>query len=297
MAVALKFLKRLTDDHLSQRSLVELLNSRLGGKRERRSHKVVHVSDVTDADLGFCPRQFALLDVLEMNRPPEFINAATQVAFDNGDALHDMCRNKWLRHDVIGQWKCKHCKEVRHFSKLPAMVKGGLCTHEWVYHEEEFVDPESKISGSIDFFVDLGNKKITPVEAKSIDKDQFGKLAGPLAKHRIRSQMYLALMDRAAPKEVKEQIDLTHHRILYISKGFGKMNADHGKVLPFKEFSIARNDDAVAPYFELGRQVAVFRKSGVLPKVICVNHLDKRAQSCAVCKQCFSGKYPAGVKL
>jgi hypothetical protein len=41
----------------------------------------------------------------------------------------------------------------------------------------------------------------------------------------------------------------------------------------------------------------VFRKTGVLPKVICNNHLDKRAQSCAVCKQCFSGKYPAGVKL
>lgn len=294
--MALKFLKRLQDDHLSQRSLVELLHTRLAGKREARSHKVVHVSTVTDSELGFCPRQFALLDVLEQKLPPEHINAALQVAFDNGEALHDLCRNKWLRNDVIGMWKCKQCKDVRHFSKLPA-AKGPSCAHEWVYYEEKFVDPASGISGSIDFFVDMGNKKLTIVEAKSIDKDQFSKLAGPMAKHRIRSQVYLALIDRAAPKEVKEQIDLSHARILYISKGFGKMNADHGKVLPFKEFSVQRNDEAVEQYFELGQHVQVFRKGGPMPKVICVNHMDKRAQPCPVAKQCFSGKYPAGVKL
>jgi hypothetical protein len=295
--MALKFLKRLQDDHLSQRSLVELLNVRLAGKREARSHKVVHVSTVTDAELGFCPRQFALLDVLEQKLPPEFINAALQVAFDNGEALHDLCRNKWLRHDVIGMWRCKGCKEERHFTKLPPSKDKYACVHEWEYHEEKFVDPASGISGSIDFFVDMGNKKLTVVEAKSIDKDQFGKLAGPMAKHRIRSQVYLALIDRAAPKEVKDQIDLTHARILYISKGFGKMNADHGKVLPFKEFSVQRNDEAVEQYFELGQRVQTFRKGGVLPHVICANHMDKRAQACPVVKQCFSGKYPAGVKL
>lgn len=294
--MVLKFLKRLTDDHLSQRSLVDLLNTRLAGKREARSHKTVHVSMVADSDRGFCPRQFALLDVLEMKLPSEFINAATQVAFDNGDALHDLCRNKWLRTDVIGQWKCKKCKEVRHFTKLPT-IDGKSCLHEWVYHEEAFVDPETKMTGSIDFFVDLGNKKITPVEVKSIDKDQFAKLAGPLAKHRIRSQMYLLLIDRTVSPEVKEQIDLTHARILYISKGFGKMNADFGKVIPFKEFSINRNDEAVAPYFKLAAEVSTFRATGVMPKVICANPMDKRAQSCVVCKQCFSGKHPAGVKV
>jgi hypothetical protein len=292
------FLKKLQDDHLSQRSLVELLNTRLAGKREARSHKVVHVSTVTDAELGFCPRQFALLDVLEQKLPPEYINAALQVAFDNGEALHDLCRNKWLRNDVIGMWKCKNCKEERHFSKLPVLTKGYSCTHEWVYHEEKFVDAETHISGSIDFFLDMGNKKLTVVEVKSIDKDQFAKLAGPMAKHRIRSQMYLALIERStATKEVKEQIDLSHARILYISKGFGKMNSDHGKVLPFKEFSVQRNDEAVAKYFELGAQVQDFRSGGKMPKVMCANHLDKRAQSCPVVKQCFSGKYPAGVKL
>jgi len=298
--MALKFLKRLTDDHLSQRSLVELLNTRLAGRREKRSHKIVHVSTVTDSDLGFCPRQFALLDLLEQKLPAEYINAATQVAFDNGSALHDLCRNKWLRHDVIGMWQCAECGEKRHFSKLPTTVDAGNKNHHhvWEYHEEVFVDHETGVSGSIDFFVDLGNKKITPVEAKSIDKDQFAKLAGPMAKHRIRSQMYLALIDRVATKEVKEQIDLTHARILYISKGFGKKSPDMGKViLPFREFSIQRNDVAVAPYFELARQLHLRRKGGPMPKVICVNHLDRRAQPCPVAKACFSGKYPAGVKI
>lgn len=294
--MAISFLKRLTDDHLSQRSLVELLNQRLSGKREKRSHKIVHVSTVADSDLGFCPRQFALLDVLDQKLPQEYIGAATRVAFDNGDALHDLCRDRWLRNDVIGCWECKTCKEKRHFSKLPA-AKSETHAHHWVYREEEFKDEVSGITGSIDFFVDLGNKKITPVEVKTIDKDQFAKLAGPLAKHRIRSQMYLALIDRVAPAAVKEQIDLTHSRILYISKGFGVKVVDIGKVLPFREFSIRRNDEAVAPYFELGRQLAAFRKGGPMPKVICVNHMDPRARPCPVARECFSGKYPAGVKF
>jgi hypothetical protein len=260
---------------------------------------VVHVSTVTDSEVGFCPRQFALLDVLEQKLPPENINAALRVAFDNGTALHDLCRNTWLRYDVIGMWQCEDCGEKRHFSKAPSTVSPGDKSHHhwWTYHEEVFVDPETGISGSIDFFVDLGNKKLTVVEVKSIDKDQFSKLAGPLAKHRIRSQMYLALIDRAAPQAVRDQIDLTHARILYISKGYGNMNADHGKVLPFKEFSIRRNDEAVEKYFDLGRQIHDFRKKGVLPKVICANQMDKRARVCPVAKACFSGKYPAGVKI
>jgi len=298
MPVALRFLKRLTDDHLSQRSLIELLDKRLSGYETARSHKEVHVSTVTDDELGFCPRSFALLDVLEQKLPNKFIPAAMRVAFDNGTALHDLCRNKWLRHDVIGMWKCRHCKETRHFSKLPALVKGGTCTHEWVYHEEKFEDPVSGIEGSIDFFVDLGNDKLTPVEAKSIDKDQFAALAGPMGKHRLRTQMYLTLIDRVAPKTVKDQIDLTHARVLYISKGYGKKNLDHdGKILPLKEFVDTRNDKAVEPYFALGKQLRDFRNGGKMPKLICGSHQDKRAKECSVCKQCFSGKYPAGVKL
>ena len=292
-----KFLKKLTDDHLYQRSLVELLDKKLASMEAARSHKLVHISTVTDADHGFCPRQFALLDVLEKKLPAKFINAATRVAFDNGTALHDLCRDKWLRDEVVGLWKCKYCKEARHFSKLPVLTKGADCTHEWVYHEESFVDPSTKITGSIDFFVDLGNKKLTVVECKSIDKDQFAALAGPLAKHRIRTQMYLTLIERTASEVVKDQIDLTHGRILYISKGFGKKSEEHGKVLPFREFSVQRNDDAVEKYFELGQQVANFRKGGPLPGLTCTSRTDKRASACVVCMECFSGKYPPKVKL
>jgi len=298
MAIALKFLKKLQDDHLSQRSLIELLDKRLAGPEAARSHKEVHVSTVTDDELGFCSRQYALLDVLEQKLPPKYINAATRVAFDNGTALHDLCRNKWLRHDVIGMWKCRQCKDVRHFSKLPPLkTDGGTHSHEWEYHEEEFVDPATKITGSIDFFVDLGNGKLTVVECKSIDKDQFATLAGPMAKHRIRTQMYLTLIERTATKAIKDQIDLSHGRILYISKGFGKKHIEFQKVLPLKEFSVSRNDEAVDKYFAMGQVLHDFRKGGGLPPLTCGSHQDKRAKECGVCKACFSGKYPAGVKL
>ena len=296
MAVTFKFLKKLKDDHLSQRSLIELLDKRLSGPEPARSHKEVHVSTVTDDELGFCPRQYALLDLLEKKLPPKYINAALRVAFDNGTALHDLCRNKWLRDDVIGCWKCRHCKDTRHFSKLPPL-KSDTCTHEWLYHEETFVDPHTDVTGSIDFFVDLGNDKLTPVEVKSIDKDQFGVLAGPMAKHRIRTQMYLTLIERAAPKKVQDQIDLSHGRILYISKGFGKKHIEFQKVLPLKEFVITRNDEAVTKYFDLAKQLYAFRHGGPLPKLICSTHQDKRAKECSVCRECFSGKYPAGIKL
>lgn len=298
MPVTLKFLKRLRDDHLSQRSLVELLNDRLAGSEAARTHKELHVSTVTDDELGFCPRQYALLDVLEQKLPAKYINAAQRVAFDQGTSLHDLCRNKWLRNDVIGCWKCRHCKEVRHFSKLPALkAEDTSHHHEWAYHEEVFVDPETHIEGSIDFMVDLGNGKLTIVEAKSIDKDQFAVLAGPIAKHRIRTQMYLMLIERAAPEKIRDQIDLTHGRILYISKGYGKKHSELGKVIPLKEFSVTRNDEAVAKYFHLGHQLHQFRKGGALPGLTCTSHQDKRATNCPVCKQCFSGKYPAGVKI
>lgn len=297
MAIALKFLRRLQDDHLSQRSLIELLDKRLAGMEPARSHHILHVSTVTDDERGFCPRQYALLDVLEQKLPAKFVRAAERVAYDNGNALHDLCRNKWLRNDVIGCWKCKTCKEVRHFSKLPALKSKDEHLHDWQYEEEVFTDPGTGTQGSIDFFVDLGNGKLTIVEAKSIDKDQFATLAGPMGKHRLRTQMYLALIDRSASQAVKDQIDLTHGRILYISKGYGKKHAEFGKVLPLKEFSVTRNDEALIPYFEKGHQLHHFRNGGPLPALVCESHQDKRATNCPVCKQCFSGKYPAGITL
>lgn len=297
--MALTFLRRLRDDHLSQRSIVELLNKKLGGKRPARSHKTVHVSNLTD-DHGFCPRQFALLDHLNLKLPDEYVNAAMQVAFDTGESLHDMMRNKWLRYDVIGCWRCLRCKEVRHFSKLPPNSKGtDGHWHEWEYEEENFVDPETKVSGSIDFFIDLGNGKLTIVEVKTLDKDQFGVLAGPIASHRIRTQMYLALIDRSAAKNIKDQIDLTHGRIIYISKGYGKKNTEleRAAIIPFKEFIVTRNDAAVAPYFAKGKVIQLFREGGPMPALICESHQDKKAKHCVACKACFSGKYPAGKKV
>lgn len=278
---------------LKQIGLVDLLNSSLGGYKKDRSHKKVHASDITNEYKSFCPREYALLDTTKTPRADRYIGTAMQVAFDNGEDLHDRVRDDWLRTYAVGDWRCPHCNHKVIFSKAPKVPCPKCGDKNWRYSEVVFDVPTFGISGSIDFIVDLGRGKHSIVEIKSMDKDQFNELAAPLSEHRIRTCLYLHMIKEHGG--YAGRIDTEKAYILYVSKGFGVKHADMGKVLPFKEFQISSGAANIDVILKPALDLKVWREKEVkdsYPKGVCSTVVCSRAKQCSVSKQCFSGVYP-----
>jgi hypothetical protein len=287
------FLKKTLESKKQRaKGIVSLLDSKLSGFKPSRSYREIHVSMLTDG-AGFCPREVALLQLVGKQRKGKYISTALQVAFDNGAALHDLTRNVWLRDEVVGCWHCPGCGVQVGFSKRPKGRCPKCLRAMWEYREEVFIDPATKVSGSIDFFLDLGEGKLVMCETKSIGKDDFKALRAPLAEHRVRTQTYLTLIARSGRPEVG-RIELGYARVLYISKGYGAKDEVHGKVIPFREFVVDRNDDVGGAMLAKASPVLEFREGGLIPQGICPTAYTHRAKGCAVVAECFSGKFPAG---
>lgn len=278
-------------------SIVKLLDLRIAGWEEERTHKVVHMSDLTHED-GFCAREYALLDVTGKKPKGNYVGTALRVTYDNGHALAALCRNKWLEKDVIGTWICKACTKKRFtFTKKPD-DKCNVCgAFDWEYEEEQFIDPFTKASGSIDFFIDFGTGKYIAVEVKTISKDDFKELKAPLAEHRVRTNLYLDLIKRSDRPEAK-RVDTSYGIVLYISKGFGAKTEEAGKVTPFREFKVKYDSELAKPYWDKAKLINDFRRGiAPMPQGICPNGMCSRVKSCSVGKECWSGKWPAGINL
>jgi hypothetical protein len=80
--------------------------------------------------------------------------------------------------------------------------------------------------------------------------------------------------------------------VLYVSRGYGKKHATYGEILPFKEFVVTRDDEAVRPYLLKGKAIKIFKDTGQMPAGICKTMVDNPAKTCTTCTACFSGKYP-----
>ena len=291
------FIRNALQAKMDSNSLTELLDKRLKGWDTPRSYKTIHASQITNQEHIFCPREIALLHITKKEQKGRFISSATRVAFDNGDALSDLCRNKWLMWDTVGSWECAYCKHTITFSKRPKGKCEGCGTKDlWRYKEEQFVDPKSGVSGSIDFFIDFDSGKHIAVEVKSIGKDDFKNLVAPLAEHLIRTEIYLELIERSGRADVAK-IDTSHAKVLYLSKGYGAKHSDFGRVLPFKDYNVVRNSKRASSYLALGQPVTEFLAGGSIPKGICPSALSPRTKTCVVAAECFGGDYPAGSKL
>ncbi len=287
----MKFIKQAT---LKPNTLVQLLDSKLSGYAPARSHRKVHASSVTSEYKEFCPREYALLDILKKKQKDEYLQAATRVAFDIGEAYHDLVRNNWLLDVAVGEWKCQMCGYDHPFSKYPNYGCPTCGKKMWSYQEVNVVSQSSGISGSIDFIADLGRPKYVTVELKSMDKDQYKGLVGPLSEHRLRTALYLHLIEDSDFAN-KSKLETSYALILYISKGYGLKNPEEGKVLPFREFTVHKGEVDVSPYFAQAKNLHTFRQQGgVLPGGVCGNNLCKRAAVCAVKNECFSPTYGPG---
>lgn len=286
------FIKSLKQQKQEEFTLSKYLQEHLEGYSKARSIHHIHASDITKDNPQFCPREIVLLRILNKKRKDQYLGQATKVAFAIGEAYHDLIRDTWLRDIAVGHWTCPHCAYQVEFSKLPKTPCPTCGNNNWRYTEVRYMSQELGVSGSIDFIADLQLPKAVITEIKSMDKDQFADLAAPLAEHRIRTCLYLKIID-SSDSPYKERVDLEHSRIIYVSKGYGKKDMK-GKFSPFKEFVVNRNDATIEPYVVKAKAVKHFEDTGVIPAGVCKSAFDPRCKACLAAPDCFGQFYPVG---
>ena len=274
--------------------IIDILKKNMGGYEAARSTEVVHASDITKD--SFCPRQYALWDVLGKSKEGGYVSTALRATFDIGNATAKVFIENWAGQHAIGDWKCQRCNKVVFMQSKPGLgcINNGaqVLGCMWTFMEPRFQSVEFDVNGGIDVFMDMGSQKWVAVELKIIRLEDFDAIVAPLPEHRIRTSLYLKLI-ADSNSIYKDKINLHEARVLYVSRGYGKKNEAYGEVLPFKEFVVNRDDEIIAKPLAKAKQVKVWRAEKKMPAGICNTALDKYAKNCNVCKGCFSGEYPA----
>lgn len=272
-------------------SVIARIKENLGGFSTPRGYSVVHASDVTKP--GFCPRHWALMDLLKAKVKDEYLSTALEATFDVGSATADLVTHKWLGKSAIGNWRCTTCGDSRTFCSKPAQGCGKPGTCNWRYVEVKFDSQTYGVQGSIDVMVDLGSQLVVATELKIIKEEDFAKIIKPLPEHVQRTKLYLKLI-ADSDSVYKDKINLFQARVLYVSRAYGKKNLDYkGEILPFREFLVEREDEKVLPLLRNAQQIKVYRDKGLIPSGVCALPTDKLAKSCSTCKECFGGDYPS----
>lgn len=260
----------------------------------RRPEDFVHASAVTSTDVEFCPRQWALMRRDGLKERARSVSAAQQFVYEVGHAYQGVVTGL-LADCVLGTWECAACGWVDEVCRRPReRCKCG--SSAWRHVETRFVSRSTGIGAGIDLLVDLGGPKLTIVEVKGEQKNEFQKLVMPRAEHRLRTSLYLRVAADSGDL-LKRRVDTERALVLYVSKGgFGaqdeavrswKVTHDSGTWSPFKEFEVARDDALTQDAWDKGAALARWRKSGELPGRVCGSQVEPRAKACCAVWPCF----------
>lgn len=308
--MALKFIVKAPLPLEPDESLMKILHKTIPMFEERRPKTNVHASDVVDSKLKFCAREYALyLLAPETKQKSDFICTALKLTFDFGNDTQRRLNEEYLVDRAYGDWKCRVCGEEKKFCKKPTVpckyAKEGIICN-WGYEEIRVTSNDSGITGGIDLLVDMGVKgsKLKVVEVKTLAKEQFEKLQVALPEHRLRTNLYLRLIEESSHPH-KKKIDTESSIILYIIKGYGQKSAKvqswklhDSATSPYKEFVVQRNDAHTDNLSLEAKQYKDFVEGNApIPSQICTNQKCERAKECAIATLCFSGKYPKLFKL
>lgn len=300
--MALKFMIRVKKPN-PERSVKFLLHKHFGGVEPERGMATVHASELTKVE-GFCPRAYTLVDLTKSKPGTRWLSTSERLTFALGNAMQIMVMSAF---GDMGQgvchWRCLGCNQLHQFQKRPCACDkcGGKRFHPV---EVRFTSKVTGVSCGVDMLVSFGDGKLLPVELKTMAADAFKALQAPLAEHRLRTNLYLRILAEAE-EPWGSLVDQTRAAILYISKAAYGCKDDSLKPLgikegfsPFKEFWIDRDDTQTDALCIEAARVKAFRagETGV-PEGICPTAVCKRAEKCIVKKACFSGDYPAGMKV
>lgn len=276
-----------------KQSIIGVLKQQLGGASPGRSMQTLHASDVTKVD--FCPRKWAFFDLFEKQPAMDRVSTAMDVTFRMGSVTERLLVEEWGGDAVVGNWRCRWCGESRTMVPHPH----GHCAtgkpHWWQYRQLVVDAAAYGLQGGIDVLFNIGAPQLVVTELKTLNPHEFETMVVPLPEHRLRTNLYLRILEESQ-HPFREKICLTEARVLYISRGYGKLNKDWNEILPFREFVVKRNDADLAEFLKRAQALQMFRTQGLMPAGICHTALDKYAKNCSVCKACFSGTYPAGQK-
>lgn len=256
-----------------------------------------HASDVTSERLEWCPRSIALMEVTGRRPSPQLVGTVDELVFYQGRALAERVVH-WLADGglAVGDWKCRSCGSLATFILRPE--KCETCRAQcWSYSEVRFTSQTTGISGSIDVLVRLPSQnRLRVVEIKTMDKEKFKALAMPLAEHRVRTSLYLQVIEDSG-HPFASLVDVSKATLLYVSKGgWGVPSVDPEKWgivdrswSPFKEFDLVRSDLWTRRLWERARELHTWRlKGSPLPQRICRAAECERAKDCVVASQCWS---------
>jgi hypothetical protein len=294
--VTLSFAKKARD-LVPTKSLKFMLHSHLSGPEPARPITNIHASSLTKPE-GFCPRYYALHDVLKAKPKDEWLDAASVITFDMGNDLQDNIVHKFADMGrAIGHWKCLSCEKVQEFCHRPSACPHCYCK-AFKPEEVRFISDKTGASCGVDMLLKVGAEKLLPVELKTMGKDQFKDLLAPLAEHRLRTNLYLRIIAESV-QPWASLVGTQVAKVFYVCKGGYVADPELKKwgltdsYSPFKEFEVKRSDDATNDVSRRSRAVKQFRAGEVgMPCGICSTALAKRAQYCSMKKPCFSGDHP-----
>lgn len=274
-------------------SVINVLRANLAGPQPGRSREHLHASDVTAP--GFCPRKWALMDLFEAKPEPEYVSTALAVTYRMGKVTEQTLVEEWAGDHAIGNWWCRRCGDFRSWTPKP----GGFCKdghhHDWEYRQI-VIYSDYGIIGSPDVLFNVGSPFLLMVEIKILSAQEFDQIVAPLPEHRIRTNLYLKLM-AASNDAYKSKCNLDEARVLYVSRGHGRMNPEWNEILPFKEFVVKRNDADLKLVLQKAQALRRSRAGEGMPSGICATATDKYAKGCSQCAACFSGQYPGILKI
>lgn len=244
----------------------------------------LHVSDL----LSKCIRRRAIHHSYGTVQPARRLSLSDMLTFAQGDAIHDLLKERCRRgrpEEVWGKWSCK-CETLFHDEPCTyaEIDQNETCPHCRTkvdrYHEVSMFDEEFGIVGNPDLLFYLQRLEAFYVtEFKSIAPDQFKELVRPKPEHVLQVVFYWSIMSRLGyPMADKVSI-------FYANKGWM-----FGGSKPYKEYVIDpqaelhRLEDMYADAAAHKR----FHETGELPpRVFCASANCKDAKTCEVAAPCF----------
>lgn len=289
-------MKFLATEKADNVSIVDLIHKALDIVEPARPVQHLHASALT-GEREFCPREVALVRKLGRIPYPQKRETSMTVTFHEGRDKQRRLNEDWLRHLMVGDWQCDACGRYWKFCKSPTKCDqcGGGARQHIRYREVVYYHP-SGAQGSLDATLDVGKPRLRLVEFKILAEKEWLDIKGPLAEHRIRSQLYLEII-KASDHPHKATIDTDRIHVLYCLRGFGKLDKEKARFSPFKEFIVHPDPVEVQLYFRKAWAVKKAQQSEweLIPEGVCGTMFDKRCNTCCVVKECFSGKFPATV--
>ncbi len=265
--------------------LLDILNRSPREVRPMRPGDYLHVSDL----LGKCVRKIVLSQRHSTPLRPQRLSPSDQIAFAQGDAIHDVIKamaTASTPSSVWGKWRCKcgnlfHDTPCTHAETDPSDKCETCGTATNFYEEVSMRDEDTMIVGNPDLLFYLANLDAYHItEIKSMAEAQFAELVRPKPEHVLQVLFYWYLM-RKLGYRLTDRVS-----ILYVTKNYKFMGSVWKEFMINPEEELHRLDIYLADAY--ATKASRVDRTAALPSRICTGEFTVEAKKCELCQICFS---------